>query len=447
MEVFSYAMAQPYKIMMTVPKEEVVEKLSAFWSSKGEDMMKSEPGSWTKLDAFKDHMEKKMGAKLYWDIVWEWVQVGAAKSGLRIENVNNVNINKLDTSSGAVLAVTVNVLPGVKLGDYKNIRIQEPPMYATNKEVEGQMLMLTSRSPLAKKLELSKQLEEGDLVQLSYVCKLVETGEEVDAREDIIVSMRSGPGSALTASVLGEFAPSEITKTVTLPDNFPKAEMAGKEVECNFKISHVIKNELPTLEEEAARLEKTLDEWTASVKEDIEKNKRETFDLRRRDFLRTEIEKYLLTSCEVEPLPDSMIEKETDSLLKSLARSRGKELEEYLSEINATQDDAFRQMAPMAMRRIMIKLVIDAIFEAEEMKISDEDREQYLVKYSEATESNIDEVRKEFENADISFLIKTFMVDEFLCAGAILLPTLPVPPASVVLEENPVAEEPVMVAE
>jgi trigger factor len=437
MEVFSYAMAQPFKVILTVPPEEVSARLGAFWKERGEDMMKAESGSWTKIEAFREHMEKKEGAKLYWDIIWDWVQVGTSKTDLRIENINNVNIDKLDVKTGAVISTVVNILPGVKLGDYKNIKLQEPKLTVSEQELDGQLSLALAHSPLAKKLEVSKTLEEGDMVTLSYSCKMTGTDDVVDSKTDIIASMRSGQGAALTSALIGEMAPSQVTKTIMLPENFPNEKMAGKEVDCEFDIKMVIKHEIPTPEEEAGREGMTVEQWREKFKTDIEKNKLETFELRKQDFVRSEVEKVLLGTCEVEPLPDSMIEKETNALMESLARSRNKSLEEYLKEISATQDEAFRQLAPMAMRRVMVKLIVDAIFENEKMEVNDENRALYIAKYAETADRPVEEVTKELGGADISFMVKTFMVDDLLCKSAVLVPYAEAPKPVLVEDAQP----------
>lgn len=422
MEVFSYAMAQPYKIILSMKPEEVKDALDKFWNEKGDEMMKNEPGGWTMKSAFREHMEKKHGVKLYYDTIWGWVEVGAPKSGLRVENINAINVDKLSEKDGGIISVVVNVVPKVKLGDYKNIKITAPPMTASDKEVDSQIFLALNHSTLASTTELDKDLEEGDMVRLSYVCKRAGTDEVVDSRENITVSLRKGQGAALTTELIGEHTNQDVTKEITLPDNFPKKDLAGQKVVCEFKIGPVIIRNLPTEEQEASQLGMTVQEWRGKVKADIEKNKQETFDLRRKDFIRTEVEKVLLSTSEIEPLPDSMIEKEADALLKSLAAARDKSVEEYLKDMNMNNDDAFRQMAPMAMRRIMVKLIVDSIAAQEGMEVDEAKRDEYLHRYSEETGKPFDEVKKGFEGADINFLVKTFMVDELLCNSTIILP-------------------------
>ena len=439
MEVFSYAMSQPYKIILTMTPVEVEKELGKFWSLHGEDMMKSEPGGWTKLAAFREHMEKKSGVKLYYDFIWGWVEAAAGKSGLRVENINSINVDRLSDKDGGIISVVVNCIPKVKLGDYRNIKVTAPPLTATEKEVDGQIFLALNHSSLASSTEIEKTLEEGDMVRLSYTLKGGVDGQVVDTRSDVTVSLRAGNAAALTNSLIGEHTSSEVSKTLTLPESFPKKDFAGKEVTCEFKIGPAILRTVPTEEEEAKNLGFDLPAWRVKVKAEIEENKRETFDLRRKDFIRSEVEKVLLSASEVEPLPDSMIEKETDSLIKSLAAAREKSVEDYLKDVSLSQDEMFRQMAPMAMRRIMVKLIVDAIASAEGMEATEEKRDEYLQKYAAEAGKDLEEVRKGFEGADISFLVKTFMVDELLCETTIVLPAPEMDPATVAIATEAMA--------
>ena len=269
MEVFSYAMAQPYKIIVSMKADEVKETLDKFWDEHGEEMMSREPGGWTKTSALRSHMEKKQGVKLYYDLIWEWVQIAAGKSGLRVEHINSINVDKLDEKVGGLVSVIVNTVPKVNLGDYKNIKITAPPMVASEKEVQSQVFLALNHSSLASTLEFDKVLAEGDMVKLSFTCKSVDTGEMLDSREDITASLRPGGGAALTNELIGENTSTEVTKTITLPDDFPKKDMAGKEVVCEFKIGKVVVGDVPTEEEEARAQGLDIVAWKKKIKDDI----------------------------------------------------------------------------------------------------------------------------------------------------------------------------------
>ena len=422
MEVFSYAMAQPFKVILTMSPDEVKTAVTDFWAGPGQKLMSESAGGWTKVEAFKEHILKKDGVKVYYDIIWGWADVAVGKSGLRVENISAINVDKMSEDEGAVVSVVVSVVPKVKLGDYKNIRITAPDLKPTKAEVDGQVFLALNHSELASTQEIDKVLEHGDTVTLSYKCRVKDSGEEVDSRENVTVSLRQGSAAALTDSLVGEKTNSTVVKDVMLPESFLNKELAGKEVECEFNIGPVVVRNVPTPEQEAQRLGMSESEWVASIEADIAKNKLETFELRKRDYMRTEIEKVLLATSEIEPIPDSMIEKEVDQLIKSFAAARSKTVEEYLKDIKSTQDEMFRQLAPMAMRRIMVKLIVDAISIQEGIEPTEEKRDEYLQKYATESGKDLEEVRKGFEGSDISFLVKTFIVDELLCNSTTILP-------------------------
>jgi len=422
MEVFSYAMAQPYKIVLTMTPGEVNTEITKFWEESGERLMKAEPGGWTKVSAFREHIEKKSGVKVYYDIIWGWCEVAAKKSGLRVENISSINVDRLSETEGGIVSMVVNCVPKVKLGDYKNIKITEPPMSATKQEIDGQVFLALNHSNLANTIEVDKILEEGDSVKLSYVCKTTDTDLVVDSREEITVALRRSSGAALTDAIIGEHTNTEVSKISTLPEGFPDPALANKDIYCKFKIGPAIIMNVPTEEEEALNNNISVEEWRNKIKDEIELNKKETFELRRKDFIRTEVEKVLLATSEVEPLPDSMIEKEADALTKSLAAARSKSVEDYLKEVGMSQDEMFRQFAPMAMRRIMVKLIVDAIATQEGMEVTDEKREECLAKYATESGKGIEEIRSGFAGADIDFLVKTYMVDGLLCDSTLVLP-------------------------
>ena len=424
METFNYAMAQPYKILVVLKPDEVKEELVKFWATRGEKLMKETPGSWTKLDALREHLEKKEGNKLYWDIIWDWSNEAIKKSNLEVVNITSISIDKFDAKNGGIISVVVDLLPKVKLSDYKNIKIPMPPLKAQPKEIEGQALLALDHSPLATTEKLEKIIEYGESVEVSYKFYELEKPDNIlgRAENEIMILNNDVYAKEIIDAVVGESAPSKIEKIVKFEPDYPHKLLAGKEVLFDMDIKYVVVKHLPTMEEEATRESLTVDQWKDKFKSDIEKNKIETFEIRKKDFMRTEVEKFLLSTCEIDPIPDSMIEKETEGLIQTFARNAGKTVEEYEKSLNTTRDDLFRELAPLGMRRVMVKLIVNAISSVENFQVTEEKNKEYLLKYASERGKTEDETLKEFKDIDTTFLVKTYMVDEMILNTAILVP-------------------------
>jgi len=425
MNVYSYAMAQPYKVAFTVPSEDVKREIDSFWEENGEELMQKSSGGWTKLSAFKKHKEQESGIKIYHDIVWKWAIEAIKQSGRSVENVSAISVEQLSEEYGAIVSVVVDVTPTVKLNDYKHMKIMKPNFEPSDKEIEGQIFLALNHSELATTEEIDKELEVGDTVNLSYKLYLVDDNDKIlDDRTDI-VKIR-GPeeqgASVITNLLIGKKTHTEVTENTILPDNFPNPDFAGEEITCEFKIGPAILRHIPSEEEEAEHQNMSLDEWREKIRGDIKKSNIESFEVRKRDYIRTEAEKILLGECEVTPIPESMTEREIESLLKGIAAAKGQSVEEYMEEANADKDTLYRSIAPMAMRRIIVKLIVDAIAKAEKMEPSKEDEEECFASYAEDTGADLEEVKESFKNADTSFIVKTYMVDKLLNETIELLP-------------------------
>jgi trigger factor len=410
-----HAMPQPYKVIVELDDKEVKSALHEFWVSKGPTLMKETPGSWTKIAALREHLEKQEGHKLYWDMIWNWVEEGLKKVPLKIHRIIKISIDKFDEKLGAIISTEVDLIPSVKLGDYKNIKLQVPSFKPLPKEVEGQIILALNHSPLATTQELHQQIKPGDTVKMSYTISRADDNTVLQVSENDMINLSSGAyATEFVDAIVGEYAPSTFTKVIHFPDNYQHEILRGVDVNLKAEIFAVIKKILPTEEEEAAREGLSLEQWKLKFWTDIEKNKKESFEIRKRDFIRQGVEKHLLTTSEISPIPDSMIENETKALMENLARVKGMTVSEYAADMKMTEESLFAELAYLAVRRLMVRLIVEAICEAEGIVVDEKNTEEYLTKYAAEKGESLDKVKADVGDKDISFLVKSYLVDELL---------------------------------
>ena len=415
MKTMHRAMPQPYKVIVELDDKEVKSALYEFWTSKGPALMKETPGSWTKISALRDHLEKQEGNKLYWDMIWDWVEEGLKKVPLKIHRIIKISIDRFDEKLGAIISAEVDLIPSVKLGDYKNIKLQVPSFKPFPKEVEGQIILALNHSPLAVIQELQQQIGPGDMVKMSYTISRADDNTVLQTCERDVIHLASGAyAPEFVDAVIGEYAPSTFTKVIHFPDNYKHEILRGVDVNLGAEIFAVIKKILPTEEEEAAREGLSLEQWRLKFQTDIENNKRESFEIKKRDFIRQEVEKNLLATSKISPIPDSMIENETKALMENLARTKGMTVSEYATGMKMTEESLFAELAYLAVRRLMVGLIVEAICEAEGIAIDEKNTEAYLIKYAAERGDPLDKVKADVGEKDISFLVKSYLVDELL---------------------------------
>ena len=422
MNVMHHAMAQPHKVIVVMDDKEVKTAIHDFWAVNGATLMKDTPGSWTKATALREYLEKQKGSKLYWDMMWEWISDGIKKVPLKVYRISSVSVDKWDEKTGAILSVVVDIIPKVKLGDYKNIKLQMPSFKAQPKEVEGQILLALNHSPLATTEQLHKVIEAGDTVEMSYSLTRVDNNEVLQTNVRDMVHLSSGAyAPQFVSAIIGESAPDKFNKTVIFPEDYIHESLRGVEVNLQVETTGVIKRTLPTEEAEAVREGMSLEDWRARFVMEIEKNKKETFEIKKRDFIRAEAEKILLATSEIDPIPDSMVESEAEALMQNLAKSKNMTVDEYAAEMKVSKESLFAELAYLAVRRLMVRFVVDAICEMEDFKADENKTEEFLIKYAAEAGESVEKIKTDVGEKDISFLVKSYMVDEFINQHVVLV--------------------------
>ncbi len=161
---------------------------------------------------------------------------------------------------------------------------------------------------------------------------------------------------------------------VTFPEEYHVENLKGKPALFQVKIKGIQTKELPEIDDEfAAEVSEyeTLEEYKASVKENLEKKKADELRAAKED----ELLDIVIENSQMD-IPDLMVETQAENMLDDYARqlqSQGLTLEMYMKYTGMTEQMMLDQMKPQALRRIQARLVLEAVAEAENLEISEEE--------------------------------------------------------------------------
>lgn len=270
---------------------------------------------------------------------------------------------------------TVTVKPEPKLGEYKGLEVTKLSTEVTDEEVQALI-----DAQLAKKAELEIKEDEaivdGDTAVIDFEGFVGEEAFEGGKGEDYPLEIGSGsfiPGfeEQLVGSKSGE------TKdvTVTFPEEYHAAELAGKEAKFVVTIKEVKTKVLPELTDEFA---KEIDPEVETVEALRAKLKETTLAQKEAESegsLRDELVEKAAANAEVE-IPQGMINTEVDRMVQEFGQrlqTQGMNLDLYY-QFSGQNEEALRtQMAEEASNRVRVSLVLEAIGAAEAIEVSEED--------------------------------------------------------------------------
>ena len=320
-------------------------------------------------------------------------EFGAKESSLR--TVGTPAVSKIDVSDAKELTITFTtaIWPEVTLGDYKGLEAPMAKVEVSDEQVEQELTRVQHRN--ARIVTAERPAKEGDTAVIDYLGTV--DGVPFDGGKDEGHGLVLGSGAFIPGfedQVVGMSAGEEKDITVTFPEEYHAAELAGKEAVFHVKVNEIKEEIMPELDDEFAKDVSefdTLDEYRASIRARIETAEKDNAEA---DYQNALIEKAgdNITA----EIPDAMVQEQVDSMLREYdqnLQASGLSLQTYLQYMG--QDlNAFREtLRVTAERRVKTEILLDKIAETEDIQVSEEEISEEYEKAAENYQVDLDTVK------------------------------------------------------
>ncbi|HEX4057154.1 MAG TPA: trigger factor [Galbitalea sp.] len=264
-----------------------------------------------------------------------------------------------DFSGDLVMTVEVDVRPDFVIPNYDGLKLVVEPVTVSADDVRDELDALRSR--FGTLVTVNRPARTGDFAQLDLVATI--NGDEVDTANNISYEIGSGEllegiDEALDTLTAGESTSFE--STLIGGDN------AGEKALINVTLLAVKERELPEADDDFAQIASqfdTISELKADIKEQVEKSKSFGQVSQARDMIVDELVKKVDI-----PVPQQLIDDEVNRHLESENRLDD---DVHRAEVAASSEKTFRS-----------QMLIDAIAEAEDVTVSQDELTQYLIQSS-----------------------------------------------------------------
>jgi len=272
-----------------------------------------------------------------------------------------------------IFKAVVPLAPEVTLGEYKGLTVERRKYELTDENVDAQLQKMRERAADFPKVERPVQM--GDLVVADLSALTDLRPEAAEARPTMIeIGADNIPG--FDEQVIGLSIGDEKIFTLTYPEDYPDAELAGEEAEFTITINEVHEKIVPELDDALAkklsndRFE-TLTDLRAEMKADMERSLDDSAVGEADSKL---IDQIIANSTIKFPpvLVESEVEDDTKELLERLDR-QGMTLDQYLEQIGKTQAQIMSNFQSAATKRIQIGLMLGRVAEQENLTLTDAD--------------------------------------------------------------------------
>lgn len=281
------------------------------------------------------------------------------------------------TQEPLTLTTRVALVPEVKLGDYKSLRITPKPEVAVEEsEIDAEIARIRRRHAQVEPVD--RPLALGD--EASATVKGVADGETVVDQPSAwwrVNEEMAPPGFA--EAILGMTKGETREFTLSYPTDYTEnEELAGKQVTFTAELRSVYAVNLPPLDDELAKVEsngeiETLEALRAQVAERIKSGREEA---NRHGEMDEALE--ALIDLSTFDYPDVMLENEIESILNSrraLVTQLGWDWAAYLRTTGKSEAELRDEARPEAAKQVARRIVLREFAKAEGITLSAEETE------------------------------------------------------------------------
>lgn len=312
-----------------------------------------------------------------------------------------VDIEQMEKGQPLIFKATVTVKPEVTLGDYKGLTVEEKDFTVSDEKIEEELKQMQERAAELNVVE-DGELETGDISIIDfdgYVDGEAFEGGKAENYQLEIGSNTFIPG--FEDQMVGMKKDEEKDITVTFPEEYHSAELAGKAAVFKVKVNEIKRKSIPALDDEFAKDVSefdTLEELKQDVKNKLEEQAKKDEENYKKEALIEQATK----NATVE-LPEVMIENEISNMLQEFEQRlqmQGLNLELYYQFSGLDEEkmrDQFRNDAEM---RVRTTLTIEAIGKVESIEVSSEEIDQEIENLAGVYNRDAAEIRQIFGDRD-----------------------------------------------
>ena len=405
---------------VTLEIEEEYAGITAHWEEAFKEVSKD-----AKLPGFRpgkvprDVFEKKFGKEYILEVAANKAMNKAFQDAIKDKNLEpvdfprNVDVKQVKENEPLIFTLDVDVMPEVKLGKYKGVKVEKKDAKVEDAEIQKQLEHLQENYAEYILVE-DRTVKDGDIV--SYDIKAFINDEPFDKLTRTNAGTKVG-SNYLTAdfdkALIGMKAKEIKEFPITFPADHADKDLAGKNVKFNVLINELREKKLPELTDELITKVspfKTVAEFKADMQKNMQKEAEENAENAFRDALIREA----LKECEIE-LPEALVERETDRMINNLEYSLSQsrmQLDKYLEILGKDIKGLREEFKPKAVERAKSDLMLQAIADKEKIEVTEADLDKELTEIAKGVKDQSPEESKAKVSERTKEYVKAYLRDK-----------------------------------
>ncbi len=290
----------------------------------------------------------------------------------------NVDILKFVPGEMAEVKITSDIMPEVKLPDYKKLKAKYDAPKVEAKDVDDVLNRIAESYAEGKAVKRAAKL--GDEVIIDFVGKKDDVAFDGGSAKDYKLKLGSGqfiPG--FEDGIVGHEPGDKFDLKLKFPKEYHSKDLAGASVVFEVLLKQVNEIETPKIDDELAKKTgafPTLKELKADIKKNLEAQGKQRADEAFKDALLDELVKGSKTEA-----PEALVEDQANLIREDILRNlqaRGTTLEDYLKHSKQTKESWEKDVKEAAKNRVIGHIVVAKLGEELKIEVTDKEVEQQV---------------------------------------------------------------------
>jgi len=266
---------------------------------------------------------------------------------------------------------TVPVAPTVELGDYRTIHVEPQPVDIPEERVDAVIEDLRRQYATWEDVT-DRGIETGDRI-IADVNSTADGQTLIDAKDQQLAVGENGLPKEVDEGLLGTAAGEERTVLVTLPEDYPRTELAGKEAVYTIAVKSIKAPILPPVDDALAQRTPGISD-VAALRADIRQRLQKAAEDAETERQRTAAVSELLKRSKLD-YPAFLVERQIDRSLETFAGNvarQGFDPEQYFRMLGLTPEELRSRWRPDSEETVRRDLVLVELAKAEGIEPTEE---------------------------------------------------------------------------
>ncbi len=338
------------------------------------------------------HYSGKMAGEVLHNIVTETYFKALDEQKIVAVSPPTIDSDEVKIGEPLKYSATVEVIPEIKVNDYKGLQVQKEPYVPNEEMISGRLRDMQSRLAQLKPLDVQRPAISGDIVTLDFTGYADGVPFENGSATDYMLELGSNSFIAgFEEKVVGMSVGEERKIDVSFPADYFVTKLAGKAVTFDVKIKDIKAKELPPLDDDFAKQFgefETLEQLKSKLSESYESQEKSKIESRMRDSL----VKALIDKNPLE-VPDALVEKQLNFLVENISNDLSMQ-NLSLAAIGSDEKKIRGEYKDTAVLQVKGTLLLEEIAKIEGIVIGESDIQEKIAEIAEKANKDSDTVEK-----------------------------------------------------